>query len=378
MERLQLLFQKYLDNHISADEFTEMWQLLAAEEQSGTLTPQLQQLWEQKSAYSLPDNRWDKQFKVLKEVQEPVSIKRNSWWKYAAAAVIITMLCASYFIFFKNGKPDSEKSIATNNTLPNDIKPGSNGAILSFDNGRTIILDTAKDGQLAANVTKKDASITVQGTSVEYATLTTPRARQQQLILADGSKVWLNAASSIRFPSAFTGNQRVVEVTGEAYFEVAKDASKPFIVKVNDAAIEVLGTHFNVMAYTNESSLQTTLLEGSVKFKQGNKTLLLKPGQQIQLMSGGEIKLVANADVELVTAWKNGMQSFNNADIQTIMRQVERWYDVDVSYQGIISKRSFNGDIPRTANLSELLKLLEVNKIHFTIDVERKKLIVMP
>lgn len=257
---------------------------------------------------------------------------------------------------------------------------------LNSNSGKTIVLDTARNGTIiqssGADVIKANESVTFTGTAqnnaIEIYTLTTPRARQQQLTLPDGTLVWLNAQSSVKFPSAFTGSTREVEITGEAYFEVAKDAAKPFIVHINESAIEVLGTHFNVMAYTNESALETTLLEGSVKFRKGINKMLLKPGQQSQLFPDSHIKMINDVNVELVTAWKNGMQSFNSADIKTIMRQVERWYDVDVDYKGNVSTRKFSGDIPRSANLSELLKLFVVNKIHFQIDAQNKKITVMP
>jgi len=378
MTRLQLLFQKYLDNQISAEEFTEFWQLLDTEEQPGALTPQLQQLWERQPEYTLTDRQWDRQFQALKNIQSPVSPKKRSYTiVYAAAAVIFLLLCSGYFLF-KKSNALAKPGLQTNIVLANDVKAGTDGAILSFDNGKTIIIDSARNGEITGDISKSGEGITVSGMNMEYAALTTPRARQQQLTLSDGSKVWLNAASSIHFPSAFTGKKRVVEITGEAYFEVAKDTRRPFIVKVKDAAIEVLGTHFNVMAYTNEENVQATLLEGSIKFSRGNEWIILKPGQQGRLMPGGKINLVENADTELATAWKNGQQSFYNADIQTIMRQVERWYDVDVSYEGNIPKRTFSGNIPRDANLSALLKLFEVNRIRFRIDGEKKKLVVMP
>jgi ferric-dicitrate binding protein FerR (iron transport regulator) len=215
----------------------------------------------------------------------------------------------------------------------------------------------------------------------EYNTLITPRARQEQLILADGTKVWLNAASSIRFPTAFSGKQRAVEITGEAYFEVAKDVAHPFIVKVRDIQVEVLGTHFNVMAYANERSWQTTLLEGAVRVTQlsRHRSQVIKPGEQVQINNGdGSFNLIPHADVRLATAWKDGTQAFHNADIATIMREVERWYDVNVVYQGEIPQRAFSGEIPRSASLTELLKLFEVNKIHFTIDVTKRELTVLP
>jgi transmembrane sensor len=337
-------------------------------------------------------NREEHRQKILSEIHKRIvpviPLYRKVWKPLAAAAILLIVTGAAYLYFNnQNSQPAIVSLQPAKKSLKNDVEPGTLGAILTTGSGKTIILDTAKNGELiqsAGNlVVKTDSSIHFsdahdQKNSIEYYTLSTPRARQQKLSLPDGSIVWLNAQSTLKFPSAFTSTRREVNITGEAYFEVAKDAAHPFIVHINENAIEVLGTHFNVMAYQNEESLETTLLEGSVKFTAGNNTVLLKPGQQSQLAPGSNIKVNKNVDIEQVVAWKNGIQSFNNADIKTIMRQVERWYDVDVEYRGTISTRQFSGEIPRDAKLTELLKLFDVNKIHFSIDVEQKKLIVLP
>lgn len=211
----------------------------------------------------------------------------------------------------------------------------------------------------------------------QYNTLVTPAARQQLLVLPDGTHAWLNAESSIRFPSSFTKKQRAVVITGEVYFEVTKDTEKPFVVNVNTASIEVLGTHFNVMAYANENALETTLLEGAVRFSDGNKQVLLRPGQQNRLFGNHEMKLVNNADIELVMAWKNGLQAFKKADISTIMRQVKRWYDVDVMYENALPDDiTFSGEIPRDVPLSDLLRALETEHVHFRLDAGRRMITV--
>jgi len=232
--------------------------------------------------------------------------------------------------------------------------------------------------QQGSKIIKKGTQLIYSGgganTEVAFNTMSTPRGRQFQLVLADGSMVWLNAASSIRFPTAFTGKDRKVEVTGEVYFEVAKNPSKPFKVMANGTEIEVLGTHFNIDAY--DEVTKTTLLEGSVKINTQNKTSFLKPGQQAQIVAGGEIKTSNSVDVEQVMAWKNGRFVFEDADLQTIMSQVSRWYDVDVVYQDKMPKRSFTADISRNTNLSVFLKVLDVSGIHFKI--EGKKLLVQP
>lgn len=302
--------------------------------------------------------------------------------RLAAAAAVLLITSSVLYILSGSKKVKTNPDVS----VTSDIKPGTVGAVLTLSNGKTILIDTIGNGniQVAAGntVAKTDEGLAFDSTlsrgSIEYYTLQTPNARQQKLSLPDGSEVWLNAASSIRFPSIFGPGAREVEITGEAYFEVAKDKTRPFMVKVNDAAIEVLGTHFNVMAYENESKLETTLLEGAVRFSKGGEQVVLKPGQQSRLSSGNNISVVDKVDTEHVIAWKNGMQSFVDADLKTIMRQVERWYDIKVEYKGTIPRREFSGDIPRSASLSELLRLFEINNIHFTIDAERKTLIVMP
>jgi len=337
-------------------------------------------------------NREQHRQKILDQIRQKIVPVIPMYIRFlkplAVATVLLFITGAAYFYFnspIKSFQPVSV--LPAEKKMTNDINSGSYGAILTSSSGKMIILDTAKNNDLIKDfgkrVVKTDSGIqfsdvSAQSKAVEYYTLSTPRARQQKLSLPDGTIVWLNAQSSVKFPSAFTAAKREVVITGEAYFEVAKDAAHPFIVHVNEAAIEVLGTHFNVMAYPNENTLKTTLLEGSVKFIAGNNSVQLKPGQQSEVASGTAIKINNHVDVDQIVAWKNGIQSFNNADIKAIMRQVERWYDVDVEYKGTISLRQFSGDIPRGAKLSELLKLFDVNKIHFSIDAQQKKLTVLP
>jgi transmembrane sensor len=215
-----------------------------------------------------------------------------------------------------------------------------------------------------------------KSSEVVYNTISTPRGGQYQLMLADGSKVWLNAASSLRFPASFVGKERKVELLGEAYFEVAKNAKMPFKVKVNGMEVEVLGTHFNINSYENESTIRTTLLEGSVKINKNNSSSLLKPGQQAQMNKAGEIKIINDADVEEAIAWKEGKFQFDRADIHDIMRQLTRWYDVDVEYKGTVSSH-FGGTISRDVNLSQVLNMLHLTgEVKF--QVEDRKVVVMP
>ena len=313
---------------------------------------------------------------IEQPVKKPTVIKMTSV-RMAVASVVMALVVTS--IYFLSGKSKPVTLANTSRPAPStqshavEVAPGKDGAILTLSNGTKILLDSLNNGALAeqqgSKIIKKGTQLIYSGggdnTEVAFNTMSTPRGRQFQLVLADGSMVWLNAASSIRFPTAFTGKDRKVEVTGEVYFEVAKNPSKPFKVMANGTEIEVLGTHFNIDAY--DEVTKTTLLEGSVKINTQNKTSFLKPGQQAQIIAGGEIKTSNSVDVEQVMAWKNGRFVFEDADLQTIMSQVSRWYDVDVVYQDKMPKRSFTADISRNTNLSVFLKVLDESGVRFKI-----------
>src|SRR6185312_909605 len=304
---------------------------------------------------------------------------------YAAAIIIICMLSVSLYFLFK---PKVEYQISKTESIQsnkNDVTPGTNKAILTLANGSSIILDSVANGTLTTQGNSKILKLngmlsynTLKNKSSEvlYNTISTPRGGQYLLMLADGSKVWLNAASSLRFPANFVGKERKVELLGEAYFEVAKNAAMPFKVKVNGMEVEVLGTHFNINSYENESTIRTTLLEGSIKINKNNSSSLLKPGQQAQMNKAGEIKIINDADVEEAIAWKEGKFQFDRADIHDIMRQLARWYDVDVEYKGTVSSH-FGGTISRDVNLSQVLNMLHLTgEVKFQI--EDRKVVVMP
>ncbi len=306
-------------------------------------------------------------------------------WLKLAAAVLLFALPAIYFL--SRNKPEKSPTVVKNNIQRKDVRPGGDKATLTLSDGSQIILNGAKNGMIArqgnANIVKLadgrvayDKSITGTVTT-EYNTMTTPRGGKYDLILADGTKVWLNASSSITYPTAFTGKERRVTITGEAYFEVAKNKGMPFKVNVNGREeVQVLGTHFNIMAYNDEPAIKTTLLEGSVKIEKDNVTGVLKPGQQARLAPNGQLSVIDDADVDQAVAWKNGQTLFINEDIKSIMRQVSRWYNIDVEYRGEMPARVFTGGISRESNLSTVLKVLELSKIHFTI--ADSKIIVSP
>jgi transmembrane sensor len=301
------------------------------------------------------------------------------------AACVIGLLVLVFLPGLRNnsGREVAQTSINKNNPQ-NDVLPGRDKAILKLSDGSTIELDSAKNGALAnqGNTTiiklngKLNYSSSAAPVKVLYNTISTPRGGKYQIELSDGSQVWLNAASSLRFPTAFKGKERKIEITGEAYLEVAKNTAMPFIVSINGAEIQVLGTQFNVMAYTDEPSLKTTLVEGSVKFVSNGLTNILKPRQQSQLLKNGQVKLVNDIDVEEVLAWKNGFFHFQAVDIGTVMRQLSRWYDVEVVYNKHTDDL-FYAEIPRNTKLSDVLKALELTgKIHF--EIETGRIIVKP
>lgn len=325
--------------------------------------------------------------KDIGQIYHPVTI--SFWGKYkmisAVAATLIFIALGSYLFLFSNKQANTPVTKIQQHPLKYDGAPGSNKAILTLANGKTIVLDSVHNGIIAnegsTDISKLDDGSIAYNESkiltgdVMYNLLSTPRGGQYRLMLPDGSLVWLNAASSIRYPTRFSGNERDVEITGEAYFEVAKDPLRPFQVSTAGMRVQVLGTHFNINAYSDEPSVKTTLLEGVVKISTYDGSSVLKPGQQAQLSKNMGLKIFNDVDINDVVAWKNGYISFKSADIKTIMRQISRWYNIDVEYDGNITERSFTGEISRSSNLSELLKILQESNIHFKL--EGKKLIVM-
>ena len=255
---------------------------------------------------------------------------------------------------------------------------------LTMSDGRTINLDVVANGTLpgASSVTKQDSLLVykVEGSSTSgvpagYNTLSTSQGGQYQVLLPDGSKVWLNAVSSLRFPTVFTGKEREVELTGEAYFEVSKNRKKPFRVNVGGIHISVLGTHFNVNAYADDHEIRTSLLEGRVKVVKDQESDFLEPGQQAVVNNKSSGIRVRYSDMNEVMAWKHGLFEFKGADITSIMRQISRWYDVEIVYAGEVPVRRFEGKISKTAPLSDVLQILELSDVKFA--VEAKKIIVL-
>jgi transmembrane sensor len=394
------LFKKYLENKCSPEELKSLLKEFDIEENEELLRSLIIRELENEQeigSFSEEDlrNSLTGSFNAIKSKLEsekinivtPVVplIKRN-WFRLAAAAVFVLAVIGVYLLV--NQQPVELPVAKSDQHITNDILPGGNKAVLTLSNRSDINLESVSNGTI---VTEGDTKISKlndgqlvyntleeKPTQVLYNTVTTPRGGQYQLLLADGSKVWLNSASSIRFPVSFNGNERRVEVSGEAYFEVAKNPSMPFKVDVNGKnEIEVLGTHFNINSYTDEGSIKTTLLEGSVKVTslKTRESKLITPGQQAQLNTDGQIT-INKADPDKVMAWKNGYFNVDGADTKTVMQLLSRWYDVDVVYEGAIPQREWGGDIEKNLKLSQMLKILEKNDLHFRLD--GRKLVVLP
>ncbi|MFT4155870.1 FecR family protein [Parafilimonas sp.] len=293
----------------------------------------------------------------------------------AAASVVLIIGTISYFFF--DGRESSVAIVEPRKA--GDILPGRMGAVLTLANGKQILLDTAKkdfvisQGALETKVVGSSLVYEGKGAQQEFNTVSTPNGRQYQLKLPDGTRVWLNAASSVHYPLAFSGNERKVDITGEVYFEVEKNAGMPFIVNVNNkATIKVTGTHFNVNAYDNEPNITATLLEGKIKMTAGNREKALIPGQQA--LSGEGTVFVKPANEEEVMAWKNGFFNFENVSLEEVMRQLERWYDIEVKYSGAIPDIELEGKMTRDVTLNGLLNVLK--KLNVNAVLQGRTLIV--
>ena len=397
---LSHLLKQYLQNELSPAEYSELWEIMNNEDTDDALKEELLLLWQEAKVAQMvvPDHEWNNKLQLLKDkiVEEQVldikplqkKISRKYWW---AAAGAILLIASSAILFYSSNKGvGTKKDVAVSKKVAPDVtadpQPGGNKAQLTLADGSIILLDGTANGLLAeqgtAKIIKKaDGQLLydVTGaptTDILYNTLSTPRGGQYNITLPDGSKVWLNSASTIIYPTSFNGKERKVEILGEAYFEVAKDATKPFRVKMNEMEVEVLGTHFNINGYQDESFVRTTLLEGKVKVRSGAVENLLNPGQQAQLGKNGNIKLLKNVNVEEVMAWKDGNFQFEDADIYSVMRQLARWYDLEVAYSGRLTKH-FVGSISRDVNLSQVLTMLQqTGEVKFSR--EGKKIIVSP
>jgi transmembrane sensor len=411
------LFRKYLENRCSPDEVKLLLKEFDLDDNEFSLRALIQQHFETDSAdikdrdekirylidesYSIVKSKID--FKENRHGKKIIPFTAYAWFQYVAAAVFIIFLgTGTYYFFSKN---DPAKHFVQEKTTPiKEILPGGNRAVLTLENGGQIILDTASKGmitrQTGAQVIKSDegkieyVADNKISDKTDYNTISTPVGGQYQLTLSDGTQVWLNAASSVRFPATFNGKERKIFITGEVYFEVRPQYSQvsdrkgrqknlPFIVDVaGKGSVEVLGTHFNINSYSDEETIKTTLLEGSIKFTPNvnpatsnpnvkgalQKSVQISPGQQAQLNSDGQVLINSDVNLEKVVAWKNGYFLFSSSSLKDVMSQIARWYGVEVVFEGKPDNRKFGGKIQRDLILSKALKILEKNDIKFKIE----------
>lgn len=390
---MQELFRKWLDNQCSPEEVEELLGYFNHPEDETEL---------RRFIFNSLDNmegeedgsRWstetDRIFTQIKRELNPekgkvLTFSKKKWLRLAVAAVLVAGIFTIYR--YINSKTAPDQTIAKTNIVSDQIGPGGNKAILTLDNGSVVNLETAsKDtviNQGNTTIIKQAEGLLLykllneKPADISYNRIVTPRGGQFQLVLSDGTMVWLNAASSIHFPVVFTGNERKVEITGEAYFEVAKNAAMPFKVKIAEkAVVVVLGTHFNVNAYADEPTISTTLLEGSVRVtslvQENSRTIV--PGEQAELDAGNQIMVKKIPDAEEVVSWKNGTFNFHDSNLEMVLRELARWYDVDIVFEAAPPQKQFNGEIQRSLNLNQVIKLLEKNGV--SCRIEGRRLIV--
>lgn len=355
------LIEKFEQGRASEEDMQELDVWFRSQEANtdltDSLTPEQQELAKSNLLKRI-SNRIDSE--LPKEAILPRrKIISSVWVKMSAACLLL--ICIGAYFFLNNEQPAQPETA----DLVTDFAPGSNKAVLTLGNGKQIVLDEAQTGKLADEgntiIKKTDEGKIVYGQngknqSVVSNTLATPKGGTYHLILADGTAVWLNASSSITYPSAFTGNTREVSISGEAYLEVAHNPGKPFRVKTGTQTVEVLGTHFNINAYDGQHAIKTTLLEGSVALTSAGQRKLLKPGQQGSL-AGNTIR-ITKVDVAEVMAWKDGFFDFTDADIQTVMEEFSRWYNLDIVFDGQQTKETFTGRIPRSWSFAKVMNIM--------------------
>ncbi len=396
-QRILYLLNNYRHQQLTSSEAEELQAFLADEANKEIFADAVSELFNEST--DIPAFNEDllpylhKTLAVDKVAEAPVHhihFLKRSWLRYAAAIIVIAGVAAIALILTSDKQSPTSKSITQ--SKPIDVPPGGDKATLTLADGTNIILDSAANGSLAmqggvqvSKLANGQLSYNMQKPATNETllnTLNTPTGGQYQVILPDGTRVWLNAKSSITFPAAFTGNERKVKIDGEVYFEVTKNQQKPFIVDVHgESMIEVLGTSFNINSYQDEPSIKATLVAGSVRVSKNNEKQILASGQQAIIKSSGQqeenissITLRSNVDLDQIIAWKDGFFSLEDLDLYTVMRKLERWYDIKVRYEGSVKNIIFQGKIYRNTNLSDVLYLL--NKMGVRFRMEEKTLIV--
>lgn len=386
LQELKQLLDKYKNNSISEDER----QLLLEQVTNGEFAELikadiLESLYNVPPGANLAPEDANAMLDSILQTGRLRAARKRVYIAAAAAAILAGLLITGIYVT----RQPATGTLAKQHGHPGPIQPGSNKAMLTLGDGSVISLDSASNGTLATQgatrITNANGALNYSAANnssqVMYNKVTTPHGGQYELTLADGSHVWLNAASSIRFPTAFNGKERMVEITGEVYFEVAPHAGQPFKVNVKsndkEMSVDVLGTSFNVMAYDDEQAVKTTLVNGAVELHSGTNSSLLKPGLQASLGSNAAKFDISAADLEQTLAWKDGKFRFRNTNIKAIMRQLSRWYDINVAYQGDVTDIDLTGVLSRRDNAENLLNALEqTQRVHF--EVNGNKIVVMP
>ncbi len=379
---------RYLNNNCTPAEAEELFTFLEKDESNRLLLTRLKEDFGNVDVYNIERDNYSSRIRASlqeKVGKPPVKRMHARRWLMMAASAIIFIITTGGYLFFKevSGDKASVTPHDNGNRFRNDISPAKNKPMLILADGQSILLDSVDNGTLTKQGSTKVLKLDNDQLSyyspepadqkgkaeVLYNTIIIPPGGQYQLVLPDGTKTWLNASSSMRFPVVFTGQQRIIELTGEAYFEVQKDASRPFLIKLHKGGeVEVTGTRLNIMAYDNEPEMTTTLIEGVLQVKSGGATGRLRPGQQAQVQQS-DIKIIKNVDIDEVIAWKNGLFDFNNADITYVMRQLSRWYDVEVQYKNGIPDGHYTGSVHRKSSITAVLKMLELaGDVHFEVD----------
>lgn len=417
---LKNLLDQYLTETISKEDYRLLWETLNDAEYAEQWHALAADLWDNEGLHPIIDPQKQVVFERLKTIVAEEKNSRNPpaivhrvhflrKWGWRAASIILLLGAGAYLWTANKKNKKSTGTVAINQ----DVLPGKNGAILTLADGSSILLDSVQDGVLAlqggaiAKVVNGALLYEGNGTEVVYNTVSTPKGRLFHLTLSDGTKVWLNSESSIRYPAFFAGGDRKVEITGEAYFEVAKNKQAPFRLTIDKKVeVDVLGTEFNINGYENEKTINTTLIEGLVRviampgttetamvaknghrkegkgvqpedgLSGGGPAVTLKPGQQVRV-TGDRLHVIDNADIEKVTAWKTGLFNFEDASLEEVMRQLERWYDIEVVYAKDVPDIRFFGKVSRNLTLADLLEALEESKVSFRME-EGRRLVVLP
>jgi len=378
---IQKMIKKYVDGTATAEEIAFVEAYYAYQENNQV--PELSAP-EQEALRKETFNHITAQLNGAPQFPAPVF----TFSRYAAVAAVLLIAATTTYLFLKN-RPINEKLQATTLKKSLDVEPGTNRAMLTLADGSTITLDDKLSGNIKelpglviTKTHKGELVYKVSGHSqnkftTSTNTVTTPRGGQYQVFLSDGTHVWLNAASVLTFPQAFSGKTRWVKLEGEGYFEVVKNKTMPFHVFTGSQDVEVTGTHFNINGYMNNQAINTTLLEGGITVHQKNTSQQVFPGQQAVVSANPFAIKVNAADTEEAVAWKNGLFEFNNASLTQIMNQLERWYDLKIDYSSLPAKR-YNGMVPRSANLSRVLQMLEVTgNIKFKIEKNRQLKVIV-